>query len=487
MKKEKNRNSYNEEINEEKKKKQFNREIVYMTYGFLGMIVLVLINFTYFLVIDSKDVINNSYNPRQELLAKKVVRGKILGNQGEVLAETLTEADGTEVRSYPYNNLFCHVVGNYSKNRSGIELSESFNLLTSSENPLVSVYNQMADEKDTGDNVITTLDLDLQKTAYDALGDERGAIVVMEPSTGKILAMVSKPDYNPNNIVKNWDKLIEDAKNKSPLINRATQGLYPPGSTFKMLTAIEYIRENNNFENYTYNCKGNGVFNSVKIKCYHENSHGKVDLASSFAESCNTSFANIGIGLNQKSFRELCDRFLFNSEIPIDIAYKKSSFVIDENSDSSYMPQTALGQGDTQISPFHNALIVSTIANGGILMKPYLVDRIESYGGNVVEKNTPSTYGTIINPDEAKAMTGLMEAVVEEGTGSKLKDLGIRVAGKTGSAEFNSEKDSHAWFVGFAPSDNPKIAVSIVVEGAGSGSSVAVPIAKKIFEDYFKE
>ena len=469
------------------KKKNPNKDIVIITYIFVGLFVLLLGNFTYFLFVDSTSVINNSYNKRQDLMADRITRGMILGSDLEILAETKVDKKGNTTRNYPYDDMFAHVVGRFLKGKTGIESSQNFNLLTSNDNPITKVVNELAGEKNIGDNIVTTLDVDLQEVAYDALGNRKGAIVVLEPSTGKILAMVSKPDYNPNNIDDNWEDLTEDSDNNSALINRATQGLYPPGSTFKIVTALEYIRENSDYEDYSYNCKGSYTLNGVKIKCYNNKKHGHLDLSTAFAKSCNSAFAEIGTTLNRKSYYNLCDSLLFNSELPlVDLSYNKSSFVLNESSEEVQVPQTAIGQGKTQISPIHNALLVAAIANGGNLMKPYVVDRIENTNGDIVEKYLPTTYGSLMTADEADILSEMMQEVVENGTATALNHLGYEVAGKTGSAEFDSGDSSHAWFVGYASKDKSDIVVSIIVEGAGTGSDYAVPIAKKIFKKYFK-
>ncbi len=473
-------------IKKDKPKNKGNSQVLIMTYIFVGLFVLLIGNYAYFLIVDSNTVINNPYNARQDLLAERIVRGKIMASNGEVLAETKTDKNGQETRYYPYKSLFCHVVGRFSKGKTGIESSESFTMLASNGNPFGNLINELSGVKNVGDNVITTLDVDLQQVASDALGKRKGAIVVLEPSTGKILAMVSKPTYNPNKIISNWDDLVEDSDNNSALINRATQGLYPPGSTFKILTALEYIRENPNYKKYDYNCDGSDTFQGVKIKCYNNKKHGEETLKKSFAKSCNVSFANIGMKLDIKSFRQLCETFLFNKKLPTDLIYNQSSFELTANSNRSEIPQTAIGQGNTQISPFHNALITAVIANGGTLMNPYVVDRVETTDGNIVKKHMPTTYGTILSSEEAKIIKSFMKEVVEDGSATALKGLSYSVAGKTGSAEFDSNNNSHAWFVGFAPVSQPKIVVSIIVEGAGTGSEYAVPIAKKIFDAYLK-
>ena len=467
-----------------KKKQKGNREIIIVSYFFVGIFILLLANFAYFIAVDSPNVINNTYNKRQELLAKRVVRGKILGNNGEVLAETLVDKYGNEVRNYPYKNVFCHIIGRFSNGKTGVEQLQNINLLTSSENPLLIAMHDFQGEKSMGDSVVTTLDVELQKVAYEALGNRRGAVVALEPSTGKILAMVSKPDYNPNTIDSVWETLVEDKNEESALMNRATQGLYPPGSTFKILTALEFIREREGYASYQYNCKGNDIFDQVVINCYNKKEHGEEDLSESFASSCNTSFSNIGMMLDKTAWRKLCDTFLFNTGLPTALPSNASSFVVNENTKDDEMPQTAIGQGHTQITPLHNALITATIANKGTMMKPYVIDHLENQSGTIVKQYEPEVYSEIISEEEANVICELMEKVVTDGTASSLKGQSYTCAGKTGSAEYDSKKSSHGWFVGFAPAEEPKIVVSIIVEDGGTGSESAVPIAKKMFETY---
>ena len=195
----------------------------------------------YFNVVKSEDFINSPYNTRQDTFADRVVRGQILDSNGEVLARTDVDGEGNETRVYPYSNIFAHVVGYASQGKSGLESEANFQLLTSHAFFLEQLKNQFQGKKNQGDNVITTLNANLQQTAYAALGDRRGAIVVMEPSTGKILAMVVKPDFDPNTIDADWDYLINDP-NDSRLLNRATMGQYPPGSVFKIVDALAYYR-----------------------------------------------------------------------------------------------------------------------------------------------------------------------------------------------------------------------------------------------------
>ena len=487
MKKKKNSRELDEaEASVRKRKKRRNRETMLITYFFVFLMLAMMGNLAYFVVAESETVINNSYNTRQELLASKNVRGKILAKDGQVLAQTLVDSSGQETRDYPYGDLFAHIVGYSTKGKTGVEALGNIHLLTSNAFIGERIKNEIGSEKNYGDTVVTTLDVELQQTAYNALGIYSGAIVVSEPSTGKILAMVSKPDFDPNQIVSLWDELISD-DDSSVLVNRASQGLYPPGSTFKIITALEYYRQNQgNINGYSYHCAGNFVYEGHRINCYHGSSHGNLDLQKSFEKSCNSSFANIGISLDLDQMEKDLNQLLFNTALPTDIVSNKSSYVLTSSDDTYDVMQTAIGQGKTQITPLHLNMLTCAIANGGKLMRPYVIDRVENYNGSVMKQYSATTEAAIMTADEAQFLTGLMAGVVENGTASKLKGLSYTAAGKTGSAEFNGEKaDSHAWFTGFAPEENPQIAVTIIMEGAGSGGDYAVPMAKRIFDEYF--
>ncbi len=468
--------------------KQQRKTIFSVIYIFIGLFVLVIGYFSYYLLFRSRDIINSSYNRREEILSDRIIRGKILASDYSVLAETFMDEEGLETRRYPYGELFAHVVGRSQKGLSGLEESENIRLLTSNVNPFDNMYHDLIGEKNLGDNIITTLDVGLQQIASDALGNYRGAVVVMEPSTGRILAMVSKPSYDPNKINELWEELVADEEIKSPLLNRATQGLYPPGSTFKLLATLAYIREHSDYGDYEYKCNGSIEEEGMVIHCYNDKAHGKVDLRTSFAKSCNTSYGTIGKELDITGFRNLCEEFLFNKPIPVNMASSISSFELRVGSSSvKEAMQTAIGQGRTLITPLHNALIAATVANGGNMMKPYVVDRIENADKATVKTFYPQSYAKPMSILEADYLTELMRGVVTDGTGKNLEGLGIEAAGKTGSADQDGGKPAHAWFIGFAPASKPQIVVSIVVESVGSGSEYAVPIARKIFDAYFSK
>ena len=469
-----------------KKRKKRNRQILTVTYLFVAVFLCMMGYTCYYAITNQQELINNSYNGRQELFVAQNSRGNIYAAGGQILAETQVDENGEETRVYPYANMFSHVVGYASNGKFGIESLSNYYLINSNAKLADKVASDMAGEKYPGDSVYTTLDVGLQEVAYQSLGIYKGAVIVTEPSTGKILAMVSKPDFNPNEIDVIWDDLIKDEES-SVLLNRATQGLYPPGSTFKIVTALEFIRENpDTYGQYSYQCSGRFALGNDVINCYHGSVHGSEDFRKSFAKSCNASFANIGMQLNRERFGNTLNSLLFNDKLPVAFAYNRSRLVIDEDTSDSAIMQAAIGQGTTQITPLHLNMITCAIANNGVLMKPYLVDCVKNNDGNIIKQFNPDTYKRLMSETEAAALNDLMQEVVKSGTGTKLSGLSYTAAGKTGSAEYNNVKtDSHAWFTGFAPAENPEVCVTIIIEGAGSGGDYAVPIAKRIFNEYF--
>lgn len=464
-----------------------NRNIMLLTYGILAVFFGMIGYFGYFLQVKSEEVINNSYNARLDRFSDRIVRGRILSRDGQVLAKTDTGEDGEEVRVYPFGNLFAHVAGHSTKGKTGLEGQANFYLLTSHVNLLEQVINEAAGRKNQGDDVVTTLDVGLQQAAYQALGDRKGAVVALEPDTGKILAMVSKPDYDPNpaSLDSSWEGMVEDEDRQSRLLNRAVQGLYPPGSIFKIVTILEAMREDpEHYREGTFDCQGVFYQDQYSIRCYHGAAHGLQDMGLAFANSCNGAFARMGLSLDLGRMGRLAGELLFNRDLPLPMAYSKSSYSMEEGAGDWEILQTAIGQGKTQVTPMHFAMITSAIANGGILMKPYLLDRVESEAGEEIKKFLPESFGSLMTGEESRELNDLMVKVVTEGTGSALRDAPYQAAGKTGSAEFETGKETHAWFTGYAPACDPKIVVTVVVEEGGSGGRAAAPVARAVFDQY---
>ncbi|NMB43599.1 MAG: DUF2370 domain-containing protein [Clostridiales bacterium] len=444
------------------------KEIINIAYVIIGLFILVIAYYTFFMVSKSEDVINNAYNKRQDLLAEQIVRGSIMSADGKTLAHTLVKDDGSEQRVYPYGDLFAHAVGRLPMGRTGIESSENFRLLTSNTYGLKKIFMDLTGQKNLGDNVVTTLNYDLQKLAYESLGKNKGAIIVTEPSSGKILAMVSKPSYDPNNIENIWDDIKDDNTNKA-LMNRATSEAYPPGSIFKIATVLEYIRQNPDFENFTYECDGTYNGKHGKITC--GKAHGKVDLKKTIAVSCNSALGYMGERLDPTEFKETLISLNLDTYLPNNLDYNH--------------PHTAVGQGEVKVSPIQMAELISAIANGGVAMELYLTDYISNSEGRTIKKFTPEIKGKYLETSEAKLLTEYMEEVVKTGTATRLLSDKFTAAGKTGTAQNKEGSKAHSWFIGFANTDKAEIAVTIILENAGSSSKNAVPIAKDIFKTYF--
>ena len=201
-----------------------------------------------------------------------------------------------------------------------------------------------------------------------------------------------------------------------------------------------------------------------------------------FANSCNGAFASLGLELNSGKMRDLAEQFLYNQSLPLAIPYNQSSYTMEDGAGTWEILQTSIGQGKTQMTPMHNLMLISAVANGGTLMKPYFIDRVENVGGQTIKKFMPSSAGSLMSAGDAGLLTEFLTDVVTEGTGSAVRTDAYTVAGKTGSAEFETGKETHAWFVGFAPAEDPKVAVCVLVEESGSGGQVAAPIARAIFD-----
>lgn len=474
-----------------KDRKGRNREMVKASYFIVFMFLSLGAYLVYFNVIKAESINSNSYNTKQAAMENMVIRGSIYSADGQIIAGTNVDAGGNESRVYPYYNVFAHVVGYATNGKSGLEAEYNSELLTCSSSILQQLEDSASDEKVRADSLHLTLRSDLQRAAYDALSytGYNGAVVVLEPDTGKILAMVSRPGFDPNTISQDWDYLISNEN--SPLLNRATQGLYPPGSTFKILTTLAYIRENpNTYEDFTFDCQGLVTKEDVSISCYNGSVHGYETLEEAFMRSCNGAFATIGTELKYSAYKEICEDFFFNESIDLRLPTAKSSFSLEEDSSIGEQMTTAIGQGDTLATPLQMALIASAVANGGTIMKPYYVDHISTYDGDLVKQYKSSTYRTVMSSDEADILAQFMTRTGLEGTAAALSGNGYTVAGKTGSAEYEIDGSSenlgtHSWFIGYSNVEDPDIVVAVIAENGGSGSSTAVPIAKVIFDAYY--
>ncbi len=486
-----------EHLSEEKRKtkkrnkgNKVNREFAIVTYCFLGIFLALIGYVVYFQAFKAEGIINNTYNKRQTIFADSIIRGEIKSSDGKILARTKVLSSGKEKRVYPMANTFAHAIGYSTNGNTGVESIANFNLLRTHSFIGNQLMNMISGEKNTGDTVVTTFSSKLQKVANQALGGYEGAVFAMDPKTGKILTMISKPDFDPNKVATEYKSIIGDStseKSNSVLLNRATQGKYTPGSTFKIFTTLEYLSEHGGNTAFQYNCNGTKTESGVSIHCYGGEVHGTIDLEKAFAESCNCAYATMGLDLNMNKFAKLNKKLLFNSRLPIEYPFTTSEFSLTNNSSVAEIMMGSFGQDKITVSPAHLAMVASAVANDGVLMKPYVIDHVENDAETIVTETKPEEYGTLISKKTARIMQNYMKATVSYGTATALKSERYTAAGKTGSAQVSdSSDDTHSWFVGYGQDQQGKsIAIAVIVEKQGNGSRYAVPIAKKVFDTYF--
>jgi peptidoglycan glycosyltransferase len=475
-------------------------------------------------IYDSNSFVANSLNPRVSRNSEGIKRGSVLDANGNILAESVLLDDGSYERRYNNSEIFSHIVGYDTNGKSGVESKYNFMLETVNAELVQRMGKLLFGDEVKGNNVVLTIDSDLQQLAADELGAQKGALVAMEPSTGKVLAMVSYPTFDSNNIDEEWDELNADDDN-SPLLNRATQGLYPPGSIFKIITAAAAL-ENGFNTDYNFDCYGEKSFGTdsngkdIRIQCYNGTSHGNEDMTNAFAVSCNTYFSTVGTELGAQKLIETADKFGFNTNLNFSLEYTQPQFNLTTDSLTDEVMLTSIGQGKTLVSPLYMAMVTSAIANNGIMMQPYVVDCSQTSGGHSLNKTMPKKIAEVCDPQTAETITELMEEVVRSGTatdatfgitsdqdgeayytettesGSAVsgaavvqrystgETIPITVAGKTGTAE-NNAGDDHSWFVAFAPAEDPQIAVAVVLENVGHGDG-AINAAKNVMKYYLE-
>lgn len=457
--------------------KKENKRIIIILVGFCLMFISLIAYISYFQVFRAQAVKNNSYNKRLWISEESTLRGSFLDRNGKVIVYSEKRGNGYE-RIYPYSNLYSHVVG-YSYReygKAGLELVYNNALLDINENQAINDIKNIVSSSSVGNNIKLTIDHGLQSKARDLLKGKKGSIIAMNPKTGEIYSMVSMPDFDVSNLRDNWKGITEDPN--KPLFNRATQGTYPPGSTFKVITAMAALNKMEFDEEY--NCTGITTIDGKTFKDSQEKGHGNINLNTALVKSCNTYFTEKSLIIGKENIGNIAEKFLINNSISFDLPTKLSSFPYKGTIGKTELAAAAIGQGKVLVTPLNMALIASGIANGGEIIKPTLVKEVISKNDRVIRKSSIEalSYGT--DPITAKEMTDMMVEVVKSGTGTNAAIKNIKVAGKTGTAENPSGK-SHAWFIGFAPADDPRVAVAVVLEEEGqSGGKSAAPIARDI-------
>lgn len=455
-----------------------NKRIKMVLLAILALFIFTMLYLTYFQISKASEIIQNPYNARLWVDEKDYTRGTIFDRNMTALAITEGES-GTKIRKYPFGSTFSHEIGYSSTEYGKTGLEESFNkvlLDINDESPTEDIRKMVVDNK-IGNSIQSTLDLDLQEYVYRQLEGHKGSIVVMNPKTGEVYAMASLPTYNPNELSSEWSNLITD--NEAPLLNRSTQGLYTPGSIIKMLTSVAIIEEKEKID-LEYFDEGEVVIDGYTISNFENIAHGTIDLNQALMYSSNTYFAVKAKEVGAEKLKEVYDRFMFNKDIPSDVAIEDSFSPFEAGMPETELVAAAFGQGKTLVTPINMALAISSIANDGVMMRPIFVKSIIGSDGEIKEERHSSELSRVTDANTAKELKEYLRNVVNNYHLAQLD--GIESGGKTGTAETASGL-THASFIGFAPYENPRLAVAVILEEDGTlGGTSAAPIARDVLQ-----
>jgi peptidoglycan glycosyltransferase len=475
-----------------------NRQIVQLFGLFVLLFALLLVFTSRWTVFEASSLEDNPDNRRPLIEEQRIPRGVIYASDGRTkLARSKGEGRGqnrTYTRTYPTGGLFAHPVGfSYIKNgRRGLELSRNDDLV-GEEDEFESILSGLESRDQEGNDVVTNLDVQGTQAAVAGLAGRKGAVVAIEPKTGKVRVMVSLPEYDPNLIPSQIGQLNKDTENR-PLLNRTTEELYPPGSTFKVVTATAALDSGKVTPETVIDGSSPKTISGAELENAGGESFGPISFTDALTNSVNTVFAQVGERVGAETLVEYMKRFGFYDEPQLD--YPGSQMIasgvrrngVDYVEEGFDVGRVAIGQGGLEgaldTTPFQMAEVAAAVANGGRLMKPYLTDRIVRKDGRVKERIQPDLQSVVMKPETADQLTAMMSRVVEEGTGTAAALEGIRVAGKTGTAETGANREfTQAWFICFAPVEDPRLAVAVTIpDAAGQGGTVAAPIAKSVLE-----
>ncbi|MFN2488942.1 MAG: peptidoglycan D,D-transpeptidase FtsI family protein [Actinomycetota bacterium] len=471
--------------------------------GLLAAFLLVFVQLNYVQIFAAESIANNNANIRSLLQEYSIKRGAIVTADGVEIAVSHHTNDNLEyLRTYPQGELYGHTTGYYSIVFGTRAVESSYDSELLGEGGVISmqdIEDSFLGAGEQGDDVITTIDSELQKTARDALGDQRGAVIALDPRTGYVKAMWSNPSFDPGPLASHnpkeeraYARTLRPRSPDSPLVNGATQRGYPPGSTFKVVTAAAALESGEYRPSSTFDDPvtldlpqtTNTLSNFTQRACL---TGTQITLFDALRISCDTTFAKLGLDIHNE-VKATAEAFGFNGDIPFDVRVEPSRFPDVPDDSLPLRAFAGIGQGDVVATPLQMALVAATVATGGEVPRPRLVSEIIDSSGGIVESFSPESLGRALSEDTARNLTEMMVAVVDDGTAPNAKISGVDVAGKTGTAQSAEGAAPHAWFICFAPASDPQLAVAVVVENGGTvgaeatGGVVAAPIAKAVLE-----
>jgi peptidoglycan glycosyltransferase len=476
-----------------------NRPIVRL-YGLVALLFALLVVFTSrWTVFEASSLRENRFNARGLLEQQRIDRGRIVAADGAVLARSVRGSEGTYERTYPTGEEFASTVG-YSyiePGRSGLERFRNAALSGQTGTNLQTILNQLQGKKPHGDEIVTTLDPAAQRVAITALGGHKGAVVVLDPRSGAVKVMASTPGFDPNALRSkaSYQKLLGETETNPPtksLVNRATQFGYPPGSTFKVVTATAAIDTGAFTPESTVSGRDNVLISGIPLQNDQNESLGQITLTEALAKSVNTVWAQVAERVGKQTMARYMRRFGFDRKPELDYPAEqmsssgeyRGSRVLSPTSPLVDVGRMGIGQDKLEVTPLQMAEVAAAVANHGRLMVPHLTERIIDPDGRTVERVSPRVQSVVMKPSTATAVTSMMEAVVNEGTGTTAQIPGVQVAGKTGTAETQiGTAINNVWFIAFAPAADPKVAIAVTLQGVpGQGAAFAAPVARQVME-----
>ncbi|MGI6005041.1 MAG: penicillin-binding transpeptidase domain-containing protein [Christensenellales bacterium] len=442
----------------------------------LAMMVALLAYFCYAVGVYGNTWFMDDNNLRLKAGRTSIIMGSITDRNGQVLASS---KDFDSPRSYADDKTLrmagAHLIGDdLGMTSGGAQTLFTRYLLGFNSSWVDRLIETFTGNVPHGDSVALTVDARLQKTAYEALGGRAGAVVVLNYKTGEVLASVSSPSFDPAALTADW----ADAAPEGTFVNRVTQGKYPPGSVFKLITASAMLKDPD-FADAEFDCTGATDVDGHTVKCYNGTAHGRVDLSKALSVSCNGAFARWAYDLGAGALTREAEAFGFNDEFLFrDCVVYDSQFVYPE--DSFELAWSGVGQSKTLMTPMHAAMIAAGIANDGVIMEPRLMLRAESFSGRSFDATRSRVYRTVMSAAAADELAQMMRLGVESGSATAARIKGYDVCGKTGTAEVGAGKTPHAWFTGFIDDKEAPYAVAVVVDHGGTGNAAAAPVAQKV-------
>lgn len=466
---------------------------------FLFCFIALISYIAYFQVFKGPGIANDTGNKRLWAKRNEVLRGTIYSRDGEALTNSVRIDKDNQSREYTYGDLYVHSLG-YIDERFGLTgLEEEFDSELSTYNSFgnglrsflsdfdIKKAFENRDEEKVGNGIVTTLNHNIQKAAYDAMGDLKGAVVALNPKTGEILAMISKPTYDPTNL----EQTIEDANTgvdeEFKLLNRVVDGMYPPGSVFKTVTLAAALENDPSIVNRTFSDTGKITFpDGRELNNYMMQAHGDLSLQMAYRVSSNVVFGTLAMEMGNEKLKEVSERFGFNSRINgTGVTIAASKFPALKPEEIGNIAQSGIGQGSVLSTPIQMAIVASTVANDGVLMQPKLVNKIVDKDGNTIkEYPNKALKEDVISKDIAGTVKEYMGYLVSNNIYRWPAFEGTNAGGKTGTADYMLEDGSegipHGWFISVAPVDDPQIAVAVIVEEGENGAGSAAYIASKV-------